>query len=177
MKDIFGNLVAFVAHYADEAEAAALALNAIVDHLPIQAQDKAQIKGYIEKVADAPGAIREWIDNAPTPTPIKIDAADVNKAVAKAIGNSDAFNDAVNKAVAANLSAAIEGRLPELASEVSRIIGNGPVADPARDLRDTDNAADLAEKDAADGNTTRQRQTAADGGKASDTPKPEKSGK
>jgi hypothetical protein len=84
VKSIVGVVTGFLAHYATEAGAAATALDMIVDALPIQPQDKATIKGHIATIAAAPGAITTALENLnlETPTPVKIDAADIERAVA-----------------------------------------------------------------------------------------------
>lgn len=82
--NFFSSVLAFLSKYAVEMDAVSTTLNAILDALPIQQQDRDNIKAELAKVANVGNSIRDFLENkAPdlAPTPVNIDAADVERAV------------------------------------------------------------------------------------------------
>jgi hypothetical protein len=104
---IFKDFVAFATRYAGEAKAAGNALSAILDTLPIHAEDREKIKSEIDKIAQAPASILAWASKAVEPKPVTINKADINSAVAAYLkANPPKATEAeISAAVAAYLKA------------------------------------------------------------------------
>lgn len=83
VKSVVSTVLGFLEHYASEASAVSGGFNALIDALPLSAQDKMNIRDTLKPVFDAPAQISEALKNFEENPPIvHINAADIQNAVA-----------------------------------------------------------------------------------------------
>lgn len=96
---VVGTVLGFLSHYAEEATAVSGGFNALIDALPLSAQDKENIRNTLKPVFDAPEAILKSLENFhEAPPVVHISATDIQNAVQSFL--STALPAAVKTAVA-----------------------------------------------------------------------------
>lgn len=104
VKSVVSTVLGFLDHYASEASAVSGGFNALIDALPLSAQDKDNIRTTLQPVFDAPDAIAAALKNfEETPPVVHISASDINAAVSSFL--STALPAAVERAVSDYMAA------------------------------------------------------------------------
>lgn len=79
---VVSTLLGFLGHYAEEATAVSGGFNALIDALPLSAQDKDNIKTTLKPVFEAPDNILASLEGLhETPPVVHISASDIQNAV------------------------------------------------------------------------------------------------